>query len=100
MLGKVATAPTLDKARRFAADKVVSAANRWREDVAESEGKATPVAERTTGEVYAALSPAGIEVPQRGHVAIEFDDGYLFGGHPVTVMVKRNGTPSSVELDV
>ncbi len=99
VLGKVATASTLDKARRFAADKVLAAANRWREDVAASESRPGPVAELTAEDVYAALSPAGIEVPQRGHVAVEFDDGYLFGGHPVTVMVKRNGTPASVELD-
>ena len=99
VLGKVATASTLDKAKRFAADKVLAAANRWREDVAASESRPGPVAELTAEDVYAALSPSGIEVPQRGHVAVEFDDGYLFGGHPVTVMVKRNGTPASVELD-
>ena len=32
-------------------------------------------------------------------LSVEFDDGYLFGAHPVTVKVRRNGTPASLELD-
>ncbi|WP_262347269.1 DUF2262 domain-containing protein [Corynebacterium aurimucosum] len=62
-------------------------------------GQQRPAPELTTSDVYAKLTPVAVEVPQRGNLSVEFDDGYLFGGHPVTVKVRRNGTPASLELD-
>ena len=99
VINKVVSAGFLDKARRFAAKKALPAANRWRTDVAQAEGADAPVPELSVEDVYRALTPVAVAVPQRGHIIVEFDDGYLFGGHPVTVTTKRNGTPAGLELD-
>ena len=51
-------------------------------------------------DVYAKLTPTVVNIPHRGNVGVEFDDGYMFVGHPVTVKTKRDGTPTSIEMDV
>lgn len=99
VINKVLSAEFIDEARRFAAKKALRAANRWRHDVALSEGANVPAPELTAGDVYAKLTPVAVEVPQRGHLSVEFDDGYLFGGHAVTVKTKRSGAPAALELD-
>ena len=99
IVNKVVNAGFLDKARRFAAKKALAAANRWRTDVAQAEGIDAPIPELSVEDVYRAVTPVAVEVPQRGHIIVEFDDGYLFGGHPVTVTTRRNGTPVGCELD-
>ncbi|OFO93880.1 hypothetical protein HMPREF3009_11025 [Corynebacterium sp. HMSC034H07] len=99
VINKVLSSELLDEAQRFAAAKALRAANRWRHDVALSEGNSVPAPELTASDVYAKLTPVAVEVPQRGNLSVEFDDGYLFGGHPVTVKIRRNGTPASLELD-
>ena len=99
VINKVLSSEFLEEAQRFAAAKALQAANRWRHDVAVSEGNSVPAPELTTSDVYAKLTPVAVEVPQRGNLSVEFDDGYLFGGHPVTVKVRRNGKPASLELD-
>lgn len=87
----------LRSARRFAAEKVLREANRWRHDVADAEGRATPAPKLSIDDVYSKLSAKSVLIPQRGNVQVEFDDGYMFGGHSVTVKTKRDGTPTSVE---
>lgn len=99
VINRVLSAEFIDEARRFAAKKALRAANRWRHDVALSEGTNVPAPELTAGDVYAKLTPVAVEVPQRGHLSVEFDDGYLFGGHAVTVKAKRSGAPATLELD-
>lgn len=99
VINKVLSAEFLDDAQRFAATKALRAANRWRHDVALSEGANVPAPELTADDVYAKLTPVAVEVPQRGNLCVEFDDGYLFGGHPVTVKTRRNGKPAALELD-
>nr|WP_251068503.1 DUF2262 domain-containing protein [Corynebacterium tuberculostearicum] len=90
----------LDKARMLGAEKALPAANRWRHDVAEAEGRPTPAPKLGVEDVYAKLTPTVVNIPHRGNVGVEFDDGYMFGGHPVTVKTKRDGTPTSIEMDV
>ena len=99
VINKVVSADFLDTARCFAAKKALPAANSWRTEVAQAEDADTPVSELSVEDIYAALTPVAVVVPQRGHIIVEFDDGYLFGGHPVTVTTKRNGTPAGCELD-
>ena len=87
----------LRSARRFAAEKVLREANRWRHDVADAEGRATPAPKLSINDVYSKLSAKSVLIPQRGSVQVELDDGYMFGGHSVTVKTKRDGTPTSIE---
>ena len=81
-------------------NNTLPAANRWRHDVAEAEGRPTPAPKLGVEDVYAKLTPTAVNIPHRGNIGVEFDDGYMFGGHPVTVKTKRDGTPTSIEMDV
>lgn len=90
----------LDSARMLGAEKALPAANRWRHDVAEAEGRPTPAPKLGVEDVYAKLTPTAVNIPHRGNIGVEFDDGYMFGGHPVTVKTKRDGTPTSIKMDV
>ncbi|WKD60358.1 hypothetical protein CCICO_01520 [Corynebacterium ciconiae DSM 44920] len=88
----------LDNARRLGAEKALPTANRWRHEVADAEGRATPAPKLEVDDVYAKLTPTAVIVPHRGNILVEFDDGYMFGGHPLTVKTKRDGTPTSIDL--
>lgn len=87
----------LDRARRFASEAVLHRANQWRYDVAEAEGRPTPTPKWTAEQVYERLTPSSIVIPQRGNVVVEFDDGYLFGGHPIEISTSRSGEPKKVQ---
>lgn len=87
----------LDNARKLGAERALPAANRWRHDVAIAEERPTPAPKLGVDDVYKKLTPIAVHVPHRGSIRVEFDDGYLFGGHGLTVKTKRDGTPTSIE---
>ena len=99
VLNRVITRKFLKDARKFAATEALPRANEWRHDVAEAEGRRTPAREWRVRDVARRFRPTSVIVPEKGEILIEFDDGDLFGGHPVTVVADRDGTLLEVELD-
>lgn len=97
-LDEVYSLDYLERARRFASEAVLYRANQWRHDVAEAEGRPTPAPKWTAEQVYERLTPSSVAIPQRGNVVVEFDDGYLFGGHGIEVFTNRAGEPKKVDV--
>lgn len=100
VMNRVVTQEMLGNACRFAAKEALPTANEWRHDVAEAEGRSTPAPEWTVEDVVERFRAVYVSVMESGEICIELDDGYLFGGHPVTVFADEDGTPTEVELDV
>ncbi|QGU01667.1 hypothetical protein CKALI_03940 [Corynebacterium kalinowskii] len=97
-LEHVYSAEFLESARVFASEAMLRKANHWRDDVAEAESRPTPAPLWTSQDVYDRISPRCVTIPSRGNVSVEFDDGYLFGGHPIEVFATRSGEPKKAEM--
>ena len=83
------------KNKEYAAENLLDLANEWQSDREEEEGELEEITKETFME---AMSLSEMTVSPWGEITLFYDDGDMFWGHSIVVVIEADGTIDSADI--